>query len=229
MRLAFSTAKTMRNKPELQLIADFRNGDVDAFAELFQRHHASSLRVARRILLARDESQDAVQSAYLSAFRNFSSFRGESSFKTWITKIVVNQCVMQLRNSSRQRRWMSLDYSFPGSAHAIVVDRAPTPEDLVLSAEIHQKVIGTAGRLPRPLRDPFVLSTISGLSVAETAEALGLTIAATKTRIFRARSFMRSELRDMRSKTVKRCHANTKTTLFRSTLEWRRDSGGGPR
>jgi RNA polymerase sigma-70 factor (ECF subfamily) len=83
----------------------------------------------------------------------------------------------------------------------MVVDRAPTPEDLVQSAEIHQKVIDTAGRLPRPLRDVFVLSAISGLSIAETAKALGLTVPATKTRIFRARSFMRSQLGDIRGKT----------------------------
>jgi RNA polymerase sigma-70 factor, ECF subfamily len=191
----------MHNKPELQLITDFRNGDVDAIAELFQRHYASSLGVARRILQARDESLDAVQSAYLSAFRNFASFRGESSFKTWITRIVINQCVVHLRNSSRQGRWVSLDYSFPGSASVLVVDQAPTPEDLLQSAEIYQKVVDTAGRLPRPLRDAFVLSTISGLSAAETAKALGLTVSATKTRIFRARSFMRSQLRDMRGKT----------------------------
>ena len=191
----------MYNKPEFQLIADFRNGDVDAIAELFQRHYSSSLRVARRILQARDESQDAVQSAYLSAFRNFASFRGESSFKTWITKIVTNQCVMHLRRSSLQRRCVSLDHSFPGSAPAIVLDQAPTPEDLVRRAEMHQKVIDTVGRLPRHLRDVFVLCKISELSIAETAKALGLTVPATKTRIFRARSFMRSQLRDMRPKT----------------------------
>jgi RNA polymerase sigma-70 factor, ECF subfamily len=187
----------MHNKTELQLITDSRTGDVDAIAELFQRHYASSLGVARRILQARDESQDTVQSAYLAAFRNFSSFRGESSFKTWITKIVINQCVMHLRRSSRQRRWVSLDYSFAGLVPEIAVDQAPTPEDLVRSAEIHQKVVDTAGRLPRPLRDAFLLSAIAGLSAAETAQALGLTVSATKTRIFRARSFMRSQLRDL--------------------------------
>ena len=190
----------MNNKPELQLIADFRNGDVDAITELFQRHYASSVRVARRILQARDESLDAVQSAYLSAFRNFDSFRGDSSFKTWITKIVTNQCLVHLRRSSLQR-CVSLDHSLPGSAPPVVVDQAPSPEDLVRSAEMHQKIIDTIGRLPRHLRDVFVLSKISGLSIAETANALGLTIPATKTRIFRARSFMRSQLRDMRGKT----------------------------
>ena len=194
----------MHDKPELQLIADFRNGDVDAIAELFQRHYASSLKVARRILQGRDESRDAVQSAYLSAFRNFASFRGESSFKTWITKIVTNQCVMYLRRSSRQRRCVSWDDSFPGSAPAVVVDRGPTPEEFVRNAEIHQRVVDSVGKLPRPLRDAFVLSKISGLSIAETAMALGLTVSATKTRIFRARYFMRSELRDMRPKKERR-------------------------
>ena len=209
MALAFGTAKTMHNKPELQLIVDFRNGDVDAIAELFQRHYASSLRVARRILQARDESLDAVQSAYLSAFRNFASFRGDASFKTWITKIVTNQCVVHLRRSSLQRRCVSLDHSLPGSAPPVVVDHAPSPEQLVRRAEIHQKIIAAAGRLPRHLRDPFVLSRISGLSTAETAKALGLTIPAPKTRIFRARSFMRSQLRDMHPKTDRSVAAPT--------------------
>jgi len=191
----------MDNKPELQLIADFRNGDVDAIGELFQRHYASSLRVARRILPAHQDSRDAVQSAYLSAFRNFSSFRGESSFKTWITKIVVNQCVMHLRNSSRQRRCLSLDYSCQGATSAILSDRGPTPEDLVRSVEIHQKVMDKARKLPRSLRDVFVLCIISGLSASEAARVLGLTVGATKTRIFRARSFIRSQLKDMRGRT----------------------------
>ena len=174
---------------------------MDAIAELFQRHYASSLKVARRILPARDEFLDAVQSAYLSAFQNFSSFRGASTFKTWITRIVINQCVMRLRNSSWQRRYVSLDCSFPRSSPAMPVDRGPTPEDLVRTAEIYHNVIDRSARLPQPLRDAFVLNTISGLSIAETAKALGLTVPATKTRIFRARSIMRSQLTDLRIKT----------------------------
>ena len=205
-------------KPELQLIADSRNGDVDAMAELFQRHYASSLRLACRIL--GDDSLDAVQSAYLSAFRNFASFRGDSSFKTWLTKIVTNQCLVHLRKSSR-RRWVSLDQSLPGSAPPTIIDKAPTPEDLAVSADILRKVLDTAGRLPRRLRDVFVLSAIGGLSMAETAEALGLTLPATKTRMFRARSVIRSELRDIRGKADK-----TVSTAKQSFLGQRRPTSG---
>src|ERR1700730_6061265 len=135
---AFSGRRTAENempdKPELQLITDSRNGDREAMAELFRRHYPLSIRLARRILPERDESSDAVQSAYLSAFRNFNSFRGDSSFKTWITRIVVNQCLMHVRNSARPRHFISLDDSDSGLGPVLVRDMAPTPEDLMQSA-----------------------------------------------------------------------------------------------
>ncbi len=188
----------MPDKPELQLITDSRNGDREAMAELFRRHYPLSISVARRILPAGDESSDAVQSAYLCAFRNFNSFRGDSSFKTWITRIVVNQCLMRVRNSTRTRHFISLDDSVSGLGPIVVRDMAPTPEDLMQRAEVREMLVETAARLPRRLRETFRLCAISGLSIAETAKALGLTVPATKTHLFRARSFMRSALKNMR-------------------------------
>ena len=91
-------AEAQLEKPEPELIVDARNGDLDAMTELFRRHYSHSVTVARRMLPAREEFLDAVQSAYLSAFRQFQSFRGEASFKTWITRIVLNQCLMHLRD-----------------------------------------------------------------------------------------------------------------------------------
>ncbi len=201
---AFPSRRTAENdlpdKPELQLITDSRNGDMEAIEELFRRHYPLSITVARRILPARDECSDAVQSAYLSAFRNFNSFRGDSSFKTWITRIVINQCLMHVRNSARPRRFISLDDSVSGLGPVVVRDMAPTPEDLMQSAEVRQALVETAARLPRTLRETFTLRAISGLSIAETAKALGLTVPATKTRLFRARSFLRSALKNMRDR-----------------------------
>lgn len=191
----------MPDKPELQLITDSRNGDMGAMAELFRRHYPLSISVARRILRTRDESSDAVQSAYLSAFRNFNSFRGDSSFKTWIARIVVNHCLMHLRKSARWRRLVSFNDSDSGLAPVVVRDTKPTPEDLMQNREVCRMLEETAARLPRPLRETFTLCAISGLSIAETAKALNLTVPATKTRLFRARSFMRSALKNnMRAK-----------------------------
>jgi RNA polymerase sigma-70 factor, ECF subfamily len=195
--LALSVAENiMHAKPEFELIADSQNGDTNAMTELFRRHYPGSLTVARRILPARDESSDAVQAAYLSAFRNFHTFRGTSSFKTWITRIVMNQCLMHIRDSVRHRRCVSLEHC---TARAVpVVDRRPTPEDLARGAEVEKTLIDTARKLPQPLRDTFILNAFSDLPVAEIATALGITVAAAKTRLFRARSFMRSELKHIR-------------------------------
>ena len=141
-----------------------------------------------------------MQSAYLSAFRHFNSFRGDSSFKTWITRIVINHCLMHVRSSARRRHFLSLDDSGSGLGPVLVRDMAPSPEDVMQSAEVRQTLVGTVAKLPRPLRDALTLYAISGLSIAETAETLGLTASATRSRLFRARSIMRSELKHMRAK-----------------------------
>ena len=122
-------------KPELELIADARNGDREAMAELFRRHHPNSIAVARRILPFQEEFLDAVQSAYLSAFLNFKSFRGESSFRTWITRIVINQCLMSLRQRGRNRVFLNLDDSEQGSTALLLAKRQQNPEDLAVRAE----------------------------------------------------------------------------------------------
>jgi RNA polymerase sigma-70 factor, ECF subfamily len=108
--------------------------------ELFRRHYTNSITVARRILPAQDEYLDAVQSAYLSAFQSFRSLRAEASFKTWITRIVLNECRMHLREPSRHPRVRSLDRPNDGGAGLTIAADSPTPEDLVLRAEMERAV-----------------------------------------------------------------------------------------
>jgi RNA polymerase sigma-70 factor, ECF subfamily len=191
--------KTMHYKSESELITESRNGNSEAMDELFRRHYPVCLKLARRILPTGDESSDAVQSAYLSAFRSIESFRGDSTFKTWITRIVINQCLMRLRDSVHSRRCVSLD-DLPCFAAPIVVDKAPTPEAAAQGAQLRKTLADTCSRLPRPLRDALALCAFSDLSIAEAANRLGLSVPATKTRIFRARSFIRSELAGLRAK-----------------------------
>ena len=186
---------SLNEAPEPQLVGDARNGNRDAIAELFRRHYMNSIAVARRILPAQDEFLDAVQSAYLSAFRNFQSFRGDASFKTWITRIVVNQCLMRLREHRRHQIRLSLDpLGRDGAPPSIAVD-SRTPENLALRAEIESAVADAVSKLPQGLGEVFTRCSVSGLSIRETADALGLTVPATKTRLFRARSQLRQKLR----------------------------------
>jgi RNA polymerase sigma-70 factor, ECF subfamily len=188
----------MHDKAESELVTHSRNGDTGAMNELFRRHYFSSIGVARGILASQEEFLDAVQSAYLAAFRNFDSFQGEASFKTWITRIVINQCLMRLREPARHRPSLSLDQPGPSGTLPVVVDRAPTPEDHAQRAETRKALLDAAARLPANLRD-VTRCSLSGLSLRETAQALGLTEQATKMRMFRARSRMRIELKAFRT------------------------------
>ena len=185
---------SLNETPEPQLIGDARNGNRDAIAELFRRHYTHSIAVARRILPAHEEYLDAVQAAYLCAFRNVQSFRGEASFKTWMTRIVLNQCMMRLREPYRRRITRSLDEPVPGSTLLSIAVDSRTPENLALRAEIESAVAEAVSKLPKALSDVFTRCIVSGLSIRDTADALGLTVQATKTRLFRARLQLRQEL-----------------------------------
>ncbi len=136
---------SLDERPEPELVSDAGSGDGDAMAELFRRHYPHSVVVARRILPAQEEFLDAVQSAYLSAFQNFRSFRAEASFKTWITRIVLNQCLTRLREPGRHRIALSLDQPGPGGALPIIAVDSLTPEDVALRAELN-RALADAGR-----------------------------------------------------------------------------------
>jgi RNA polymerase sigma-70 factor (ECF subfamily) len=163
-------------------------------AELFRRQYPRSIAIARRILRAREDSLDAVQSAYLSAFQHFQSFRGEATFEAWIARIVRNQCLMHLREPVQRRVVMSIDQPEGGVARRIVAVDSLTPEDLALRSELNRAIADATAKLPKPLSDVFIRCSISGLSIRDTAEALGLTVPATKTRLFRARCIVRQKL-----------------------------------
>ncbi len=144
----------------------------------------------RGILHHSDEAQDAVQVAYFLAFRRLDNFRGESSFKTWIGRIVVNCCLLQLREARRRMNWVQLD---PQRAD-LIASHGLTPEKTAWGREISTAFSSAVARLPEHLRETYTLFAISGLSLREVAVAMGLSISATKTRLFRARAGLRSSL-----------------------------------
>jgi len=177
-----------------ELIDLGRRGDAAAIGELFGRHYAISLKVARRILYCDADSQDAVQAAYCAAFEHFDTFRGESSFRTWITRIVVNRCLMAIRHPWRQRRVSShvaLEYD---PLHDIA-SPARTPELCAWNRELAGALERAIRRLAPPLRAAYSLYVLSEMPVSEVAASLGLTVPAAKSRIFRARIAMRLSLK----------------------------------
>jgi RNA polymerase sigma-70 factor (ECF subfamily) len=185
----------MEHKAETELITGGQRGEQAAISELFSRYYSLCLRLANRILHSEEDSRDAVQSAFLSAFRHLHSFRGDSTFKTWLGRIVVNQCLMYLRQPERRLGWVNLDSLYQSGLADSLTSPALTPEKLAFSGEVAAALADGMSRLPEPLREVFSLYSGSGLSLKEVAGTLGLTLPAVKTRLFRANLQMRSHLK----------------------------------
>lgn len=154
---------------------------ADAINELFARHYGASLRTAYRILRSKEDSEDAVQTAYCAAFRNLKQFRGESSFNTWITRIVVNSCLIQLRQR-RAKRQVALD-----DIQRTPESRVFTPETLCYQRELQAAHARAASRLPENLKGVYASSLKADIEFPAVAHHLGLTRNAAKSRLFRAR------------------------------------------
>ena len=184
----------LADRSEAAFIAQCKQGNKDAISELFERHYPAAMVVARGILRDREDAQDAVQAAFMVAFRRLESFRGDSSFKTWITRIVVNCCLLQLRERRNRKTRLEADGHNGEPRPEVFESRTPTPEKSAWCGEIATAWFAAVARLPKNLRDPYTLFTISEVPLEDVASTLGLTVSATKTRLFRARAGLRSSL-----------------------------------
>ncbi len=183
---------------EAEWIERIRSGDERAAEEFVREYGGRMLAVARRHLRCEADCADAVQDAFLSAFRALGSFQGSASLATWLHRIVVNSCLMKLRSQSRRRTVPigELLPTFDDSGHHAAAVRAwsdPT-HDRLASGETRAQVRACIDRLPEAHRIVILLRDIEELDTAETAELLGISPAAVKTRLHRARQALRTLL-----------------------------------
>ena len=191
---AQSEVKVTRD--DLDLVHASKNGDLVAFDQLVRRYDRKLLRIAQSVTHNKEDSQDAVQEAFLKAFQNLGQFREDSQFSTWLIRITLNQSLMKLRKQ-RAIREISLDEDFQTDREMLpveVTDWAPNPEHLYLASELRGILIKTLEELSPLLRTVFVLRDIEGLSIDQTAEVLNLSHAAVKARLFRGRLQLRERL-----------------------------------
>jgi len=176
-------------------------GDVASFEALMRRYNPRLFRVARSILKDEAEAEDAVQEAYVQAYRNMAGFRGEAEMGTWLTRIVINQALMQLRRRRREQVVVPLRGPEPDQnlEEANVADpRAESPADMTLRGEVRKIIERRIDELPVAFRTVFVMREVEEMTVDETAECLGIPAATVRTRLFRARALLRAALdRDM--------------------------------
>jgi len=163
-------------------------GDVELFEIIMRRHNEKIYRAVRAILRDDAEVEDVMQEAYLNAFSHLRDFSGRASFSTWLTRIAVHEALARLR---KRRRVEPLDDADEGEMPAA---EALRPDERATAAELRVLLEDAVERLPHAFRATFVLRSIEQLSVAETAEVLGVPEETVKTRHHRARERLRSTL-----------------------------------
>ena len=179
------------------LLRRIRAGDRDAFTDLMRRYNRRLYRVARSVLRDDAEAEDALQDAYLQAYRALPAFRGESALGTWLTRIVVNAALMRQRKTGRLAEVIELGADFGADDAALPRDRLDEPaqpELAALRAQTRRLIETGIDKLPAAFRTVFVLRAVEELTVEETAATLDIPEATVRTRYFRARAMLREAL-----------------------------------
>ena len=184
------------SKSLTELAALAQQGEMAAFRQIVERCNQSLFRTAIAVLKDPDEAQDAVQDAYLSAYRNIRSFRGDASLLTWLQRIVLNKCYGRLRGQRPTVDVERLDAvdEAPQTRSFFARHELGDPASDTARAQIRERIEEAVMQLPDAFRVVFVLRDIEQCSVLETAEALDIRPETVKTRLFRARRLLRHSL-----------------------------------
>ncbi len=163
--------------------------DDQTFSAIVEEYTDYAYNIAYRMLNNAADAEDAVQDAFISAYRARDKFRGDAAVTTWLYRIVVNAALMKLRKERRSRQVLQ-----PAPEDLEVVDWSPGPESEALNTELKEKLEEAIGLLPEDLRAAVVLRDVQQLSNEEAAEVLEITVAAFKARLHRGRLALRGHL-----------------------------------
>jgi RNA polymerase sigma-70 factor (ECF subfamily) len=190
------TVSSQASADETTLVAQSREGDTAAFGELVRRYEGKIFRLAQHVTQNREDAEDVLQETFMKAYEHLDQFQGNSKFYTWIVRIAVNQALMKLRRRKTDKS-VSLDETIDTGEDTMVREIAAWDEDPEqrFSRDELGGILDTAVQsLEPPYRSVFTLRDIDELSTEETAEALGLSVPAVKSRLLRARLQLREKL-----------------------------------
>lgn len=176
------------------LVSAVVSGDRAAMALLIRRYNQLLYRTARSILKDDTEAEDAVQEAFLLAYRGFASFRHDAKFSTWLIRIVVNAAVGRLRKRSHRPKVVQLSDHTRQTTQPLDRKAPESPEDALSRNEMRHLLEAKIDDLPEPYCVVFVLHAVQELSVEETSHALGIPKATVRSRYSRARRQLRQSL-----------------------------------
>ncbi len=193
-------AQDQRPDEEERLIVQrVKAGDQQAFEVLYRRYVSSVYRQAIKLVGNEAEAEEVVQEVFLTLYEKAKTFRGDSAFSTWLYRLTLNTTLMKLRRRKRSNEVAIEDYlpKYQDDGHPLVrpvVDWSPDPEGRLLSAEVQRTLQHALDQLPPVDKAVVVLSDLDGLANKEVGKALGLSVPAVKSRLHRARLFLRGNL-----------------------------------
>jgi RNA polymerase sigma-70 factor (ECF subfamily) len=195
------TQETIMDSPtDEELVRRAKAGDLDAFESLTNRHERRVYSLALRMLRQEQDAEDVTQQTFLSALENLAGFRGDSSFSTWLLRIASHASLKVIRKRKGLPTVpLEAPTDGPEGVHTVphpdfIADWRLSPEKLVARNEMRRLLDEALAALDEKHRLVFLLRDMEGLSVKETAEALGLSEANTKVRLLRARLQLREQL-----------------------------------
>jgi len=185
----------MIEQKELELIERANAGDKKALAELVTKYEKTIFSFAFKICRNREKAENTMQETFMSVLKSLHQFDGKSKFSTWLYRIVVNHCLMMARSEVHKDKFHSIDEEEFDFEEPEVKHWSDLPEDKLLNDELKKLMDEAIEKLPPDYRIVFMLRDVEGLSTQETAETLGLSVPAVKSRLHRARLFLRNELK----------------------------------
>ena len=200
-RHSLSTANPHRlpskiaREDEHLLVTAAKSGDRTAFEELVNRYEKKIFRLTMNITRNNEDAEDAMQDAFMKAYSHLRTFEEGSRFYTWLVRIAANEALMRLRK--RRPNQFSLDEPIQGDDELIpreIEDWGPSPEQRYAQTEMREILNKVIDELAPDFRVVFVLRDVEGLSTEETASTVGISEAAVKSRLLRARLRLRNKL-----------------------------------
>jgi RNA polymerase sigma-70 factor (ECF subfamily) len=201
-----ATQPALTPAEDAALVRSILLGDEAAFEAVMRRYNGRLFRVARAILDDDRDAEDALQDAYLDAFRHMGGFRGDAQLGTWLTRIVVNQALMRLRRQKRDRVVLPFNGrdGDDNEREIQVADRrTESASEGLLRAELRRLLERRIDELPVAFRAVFIMRDVEDMTVQETADSLSIPSATVRSRLFRARALLRQALaRDVDTATL---------------------------
>jgi RNA polymerase sigma-70 factor (ECF subfamily) len=189
---------TARQLPsDTELVKSAKAGDADAFGELVERNEAKIYGLCLKMLGNQEDAEDCLQEVFIKAFKALPGFREEARFSTWLYRIAYNESLMRIRKKTLDT--VSLDRPVEldeGDVTRDLADWTTDPRADMMNSELSDVLVRHVNELDPDNRIVFLMRDVHGMSTGDTAEALGLSVPAVKSRLHRARLFLRQRLSD---------------------------------